>query len=218
MQRILRDKIMDIFDRITQQEKHQLFKYLQAGTKTFSKGEIIFDIGDKVTSVGYVEYGRVELRKNDFEGNEIIVARVTKNETFAETFACTKVKSKVCATAIEETKVLFLNFNRILSVCTNSCPFHRKLLENLINVIATKNLLLQDRIELLSKKTLRERIFSLLLRQKQICGTDIFEIPYSREQMAQFLGANRSALSRELTRLKNENLIDFHQNLFRIVK
>ena len=207
---------MNIFENISKQEKNELQKCLQAVLKSYKKDEIIFNADEKVSCIYYVQEGAVELIKDDLNGNEIIIGRIFENETFAESFVCTQTPSMVCAKALTDTKILMLNFNRILNICSNSCPFHKKLLKNLLKIIAFKNIHLQTRLELLSKKTLRERILCLLSQYKKSTDSEIFEIPYSREKMAQFLGANRSALSRELSKLKNENLIDYHFNSFKI--
>ena len=113
-------------------------------------------------------------------------------------------------------KFFFLNFNNILNICPQNCIFHKKILENLIKIIAQKNLFLQDRLEMFSHKTLKERILYLLTKYRPAKDSGVFEIPYTREQMAQYLGVNRSALSRELSKLKSERLLDFHKNSFKL--
>ncbi len=208
---------MDIFYGINEQDRNALLGCLQAVKKTYLKGEVIFDVGDDLTSVGYILEGEVQLSKDDYDGNKVIVSNVGPNETFGEAFVCAGVdKSEVSATALVETQILLLNFHRILSVCVNTCPFHKKLIENIIKTIATKNIMLQKRIELLSKKTLRERILHFLRTEKKKTKKEIFEIPYSREQMALYISADRSALSRELSNMKNENIIDYDKNTFRL--
>ncbi len=208
---------MSIFEGIEESQKDALFSCLQSVKKSYLKGEIIIDSGEKITSVGYVLDGNIQISKDDFSGNKVIIGRASKGETFAEAFVCAGIeKSKISIEALEDSQILFLDFKRILNVCSNSCPFHKKLIENIIKVIAQKNLFLQERIELLSKKTLRERIFYLLNKEKAKCGESIFEIPYSREQMAEFLGADRSALSRELSAMQKAGLIDFHKNSFKV--
>ena len=206
---------MNIFDNISESEKHLLYKCVKAVLKNYQNGEIIFSADENIDSVGYVIEGNIELTKNDYNGNEILLTRISKGETFAETFVCAGAKSIVQAKAIDNTKVLFLNLNNILNICPQNCIFHKKLLENLIKIIAQKNLFLQDRLEMFSHKILKERILYLLTKYKS-ADSSVFEIPYTREQMAKYLGVNRSALSKELAKLKAEKLLDFHKNSFKL--
>ncbi len=206
---------MHIFSGIDSTDLNNLLNCLQAVKKTYEKNEIIFDVKDKITSVCLILEGKVQLSQDDYEGNKIIISNLSKDETFGEAFVCAGIKeSSICATAIEHTEILFLNLERIMSICSNSCPFHRRLLENIIKIIAAKNIFLQERIEALSKKTLRERVLNFLHKNKP--GAEIFEIPFSREQLAQYLGADRSALSRELSKMKKEKIIDYHKNSFKL--
>ncbi len=206
---------MNIFHNISESEKHLLYKCVKAVLKNYQNGEIIFSADENIDSVGYVIEGNIELTKNDYNGNEILLTRISKGETFAETFVCAGAKSIVQAKAIDNTKVLFLNLNNILNICPQNCIFHKKLLENLIKIIAQKNLFLQDRLEMFSHKILKERILYLLTKYKS-ADSSVFEIPYTREQMAKYLGVNRSALSKELAKLKAEKLLDFHKNSFKL--
>lgn len=210
---------MNIFENINTEERKILLNCLQAVQKTYQKDEIILDIGEEITSMAYILEGSVQIARDDYEGSRIIINTLTGEDAFAEALVCAGVKkSPICVTAIEDTKILFLNFNRILTICTNACRFHQKLLENIIKVVAQKNLMLQERIELLAKKTIKDRILYMLRKEQQKSGKDFFEIPYSREQMAIFIGADRSALSRELSNMKASDLIDYHKNMFRIIE
>ncbi|MDD3593481.1 MAG: Crp/Fnr family transcriptional regulator [Candidatus Gastranaerophilales bacterium] len=208
---------MNIFDGIDEKDFEALTCCIQAVKKAYKKDEIIFNAGDKITSVCYVAEGKVQLVKDGYDGNKIIITNTVKGETFAEAFIfAEKEKSSICAIAMEDTQILFLNCKKILSICSNSCRFHKTLLENIVKIIATRNILLQERIELLSKKTLRDRILYMLFKEKTKHKTNIFEITYSREQMAEYIGADRSALSRELSKMKQEKILDYHKNSFKL--
>lgn len=210
---------MNIFDGIDEGKKEILKSCLHTVKKTYAKNEVIFSYGDKITSICYIIKGSVQLSKDDYNGNKIIAAKVFSGESFAEAFVCSGIKhSKINAKAIEETEILFLDFQKVLSVCSNTCPFHKKLIENLIKIVAKKNLFLQERVELLGKKTLRERIMHFLNKEKEKQHVEIFDISYSRDEFAEYIGADRSALSRELSKMKKQNLIDYHKNSFKIIR
>lgn len=207
---------MDIFDGIEEHQKTSLLNCLQAVEKSYKKGEMIFDINQKLTSALYILDGRVQLLKDDYDERKVIISQIHTNQTFAISLAYSETPSNVTAYALEDTRIVYLNLKRVMTVCSNACPFHQRLIQNIIKIISEKNIILQERIELLSKKTLRERILSFLYKEKNRLKSDIFEISYSREQMAHYLGADRSALSRELSKMKRENIIDFHKNSFRL--
>ncbi|MCI1273300.1 MAG: Crp/Fnr family transcriptional regulator [Clostridiaceae bacterium] len=210
---------MDIFYGISDSDKSAMLNCLRAVKKTYLKDEIVFDETKALTAVGYLEKGHLRLLKDDYEGNKLIISDIKEGETFGEAIVSQDVpQNQIYGQVTEDSEILFMDFSRILSMCQNTCPFHKKLIENLIKNITSKNVILQQRIELLSKKTLRERILSFLYEIKNKQKSIIFEIPYSREQMAEFLGADRSALSRELSKMKAENLIDYHKNSFKILK
>ena len=210
---------MNIFDGINDDEFELLTKCLQAVKKTYKKDEIIFDIGDLVTSAAYILEGSVQLAKDDYTGNKIIINHLSKGDTFAEAMVFDGwEEGAVWAKAIGESCILFLNFEKIFSICSNSCRLHKKLISNIIKIISLKNLDLRERIELLSKKSLRERILYMLHKAKLNSKSSIFKIPFSREQMAEYICADRSALSRELSRMKREGLIDYHKNMFKFPK
>lgn len=211
---------MNIFDGIDEGKKEILKSCLRTVKKTYAKNEIIFSYGDRITSICYIIKGAVQLSKDDYyKGNKIIVAKIQGGESFAEAFVCAEIEhSKIEAKALEETEILFLDFKKVLSVCSNACPFHKKLIENLIKVVAKKNLFLRERVELLGKKTLREKIMHFLNKEKEKQHAEIFDIPYSRDEFAEYIGADRSALSRELSKMKKQNLIDYHKNSFKIIQ
>lgn len=208
---------MDIFQNIDNNCLTQLLECLQAVKKTYKKGEIIFDINDEIKSVACLEQGEVQILKDDYYKNKIIIATIKEGETFAEAMVLSGQKySNVCAKATKDTKILFLDFKRIINTCSNSCQFHRQLLENIIKQSAKKNLILQKKIELLSQNTLREKILYFLYDEKKKSKTDFIKIPYNREEMANYLCSDRSSLSRELSKMKKEKIIDFHKNTFRL--
>lgn len=209
---------MDIFYGIDEKDKSAMLNCIRAVKKKYLKNEIIFDSLKELTAVGYVEKGNVRLLKDDYEGNKLIIAEIKEGETFGEALICQDIQnSNMYAEATMNSEILFMDLSRVLSMCQNSCQFHKKLIENLVKNITSKNVMLQERIELLSKKTLRARILNFLYDMKKQQQSIIFEIPYSREQMSEFLGADRCALSRELSKMKDEKIIDYHKNSFKFL-
>ena len=162
--------------------------------------------------------GAVDMIKEDVWGNRTMLLRTYCSDIFGETFACGEdALSVVTFVAAENCKVMFLSFCRVMHTCTNACAFHQTLIENMVRIIARKNRELMRKIEVVSKKTLREKILSYLSIQSQAQGSRSFEIPLGRMEWAEYLCADRSALTRELVKMKAEGLIDYQRNFFEIL-
>lgn len=206
-----------LFDNIDDNELPELLRCLNAVKKTFLETEIIFESGQTLTSLAYIAEGSINIFKDDFCGNKILIKNLLKNETFGEAIVCSNNPiSPNFAVANTKTTVFFIDIKKILSVCSNNCCFHKQLIENLLKIISDRNIFLNERIELITQKSLREKIIFFLKKQKEAFKSEIFPIPFSREEMSQYLCVNRSALSRELSLMKKEKLIDFHKNSFKL--
>ena len=185
---------------------------------TFEKGEIISFEAENIKHVGIVLKGAVDIIKEDVWGNKTMIIRMHSQDLFGETFACgSDTISSVTFIASENTEILFLPFQRVMNTCSSACVFHQRLLENMVRLIADRNRDLLRKIEIISKKTLREKILAYLSLQAQINKNRYFEIPLGRVELADYLCADRSALTRELSKMKSEGLIDYDKNMFRIL-
>lgn len=187
--------------------------------RTYEKGAVVAFEAEIINHVGVILSGKVDMVKEDLWGNRTMLVRVGKDEVFGETFACGEdALSVVTFVAAEKTQVLFLSFCRVMHTCTHACAFHQTLIENMVRIIARKNRELMRKVEVVSKKTLREKILAYLSIQAQQQGAKTFEIPLGRLELAQYLCADRSALTRELAKMQEEGLIDYHRNTFKILK
>lgn len=206
-----------LFENISEPEFRSMLGCVGYRTETYDKGGIIILESDSVKRVGVVISGAVHMVKEDIWGNNTLVAHIGVGEIFGETFVFGSIdRSAVTFTAAENSEIAFLNFDKVVHSCGQSCPHHRKLADNMIHMIADKNLRLMEKIEITSKKTLREKILSYLSVQSQRCGKTYFEIPLGRVELANYLCADRSALTRELNTMRDEGIIDFDKNTFRI--
>ena len=162
--------------------------------------------------------GAVDMIKEDLWGNKTLLVRMRKNELFGETFACgNDSRSTVTFQVSEDAEILFLPFDRVMRSCNMACVFHHRLIENMVRVIAEKNQELIRKVEVISKKTLREKILAYLSLQAETQHSRYFESPLGRVELAEYLCADRSALTRELAKMKKEGLIDYDRNCFRIL-
>ena len=167
--------------------------------------------------VGIILSGGVDMVKEDFWGNKAMLLRLRRNELFGETFACgDDSMSTVTFLVSEDARILFLPFDRVMHRGTMACEFHHRLVENMVRIIAGKNRDLMQKVEVVSKRSIREKILAYLSIQAQRQQSRYFEIPLGRVELAGYLCVDRSALTRELAKMKAEGLIDFHRNWFRM--
>jgi CRP-like cAMP-binding protein len=189
---------------------------LKAQSESFGKDSFIIDRGQKVSFIGIVMCGSVHIIKEDFWGNRTIVGTAFSGEIFAETYACCGCPAEVSVVAAEKTQVLFVDADRILHSCENSCSFHERIIENLLQITAGKNLALTRKMEHMSRRSTREKLLSYLSSQAIKAGGADFEIPLNRQQLADYLAVERSAMCSELSKLKNDGLISYNKNKFRL--
>lgn len=207
-----------LFDGITATDMKAMMHCISYRIVQFPKGKIIAFEGENLKHIGIVLSGSVDMVKEDLWGNKTMLVRIGKDQLFGETFACGDDDlSVVTFIASENTSVMFMPFSRVMHSCTMSCEFHHRLTENMVRLIANKNRDLIQKIEVVSKRTIREKLLSYLSIQGNLQGTRYFEIPLGRVELAEYLCTDRSALTRELVKMKNEGLIDYDKNCFRIL-
>ena len=186
--------------------------------RSYEKGAIIAFEEEIINHVGVVLEGKVDMVKEDLWGNRTMLVRMGKDEVFGETFACGEdAMSMVTFAAAERTQVLFLSFSRVMHTCSHACAFHQTLIENMVRIIARKNRELMRKVEVVSKRSLREKILAYLSIQAQQQGKKTFEIPLGRLEWAQYLCVDRSALTRELAKMQEEGILDYHRNTFKLL-
>lgn len=207
-----------LFTGIDENDLENMLGCLSANVKSFSKNEIIYMAGNKISKVGIVVDGRVHLVKEDILGNRNIIAQIDIGQMFGEAFACAGTDNlPISVMASVNCTVMFIDYKKVITTCNNSCTFHHRLLENMLNILAMKNILLNNKIEHISKRTIREKVLSYLLEQAQQQGKTSFKIPFNRQELADYLCVDRSALSNELSKLRDEGKIEFNRCEFSIL-
>ncbi len=207
----------ELFNEINEKDIPLLLKCLKAEIKTYKKDEIILLEGNRPEFVGTVLSGIIHIVKEDYDGNHVLISAVSFGEIFAEALCCASIsESPVTVTAETDSEVLILRFDRILSICSESCIFHKRLIQNMLYLVARKNIMLQKRLDIISVKSIRERVLRYLHTFPQNWGEKI-DIPFNREELADYLCVDRSALSHELSKMKRENVIDYQKNSFTLL-
>lgn len=204
-----------IFSGISETELPAMLKCLGAVEKTFEKGESIYRIGERITEVALLLEGSVHIQKSDYWGNLSILNKVVPGQVFGEAYAVPGSGTMVNdAVASANCTILFLDFRRILTMCSSSCRFHYQLIQNYFVLLADKNRLLTQKIEHMSQRTTREKLLSFLSEQSQQACSATFTIPFNRQQLADFLAIDRSAMSNELSKMRKEGILEFERNSF----
>lgn len=197
-----------LFRDMDAQDISSMLGCLRAREQTYAKGQIIYHAGDHVTAMGMVLNGSVRIQRDDFWGNTSILSTLQPGQMFAETYACVPCQPLMVSVVAEQpSSVLFLETPQMLRVCSNGCAFHQKLVENLLMISAQKNLELSRKIACTTAKTIRGRLLTYLSQQASLHQSPTFTIPFNRQQMADFLNVERSALSNELSKMQRDGLM-----------
>jgi CRP-like cAMP-binding protein len=193
-----------------------MIRCMGARTVSYDKGNVILLSGTAVNSIGLIISGSAKVIREDKDGNAAILSGLAVSDTFGEVFACAGIDhSPVTVQASEKCEVLFLNYGKVATSCSSACVFHSKLIRNMLGLIAQKNISLNQKIEILSKRTTRDKLLAFFDMRR---GTEKkFTMPYNREEMASYLSVDRSAMSNELSKMRNEGLIAFKKNHFEIL-
>jgi len=209
-------KTVPLFDGIDESKLDAMLQCIGAEVKNVHKNEFALLAGDKVAHVGIVLRGELHVLRECFDGKRSIIAAVMPGGIYGEALCCAEIEeSPVSVMAKTDSTVLMLDFSHILRSCANACDFHEKLVVNMLKVVANKNLHLQNRMEITSMKSIRDKVLHYLESFVSKQGQNIV-IPFNREELANFLCVERSALSHELARMKADGLIDYRKNHFNL--
>ncbi|HUM83421.1 MAG TPA: Crp/Fnr family transcriptional regulator [Lachnospiraceae bacterium] len=204
-----------LFRGTSEDEAKSMLSCLETHEKQYKKGSIIYHSGECIKNMGLVLSGGVNIVINDVWGNETILSHVQAGQLFSEVYACIPNEPLlVNVIASENSSVLFLNASKMLTTCQSVCPHHRRLIMNLLQISAAKNLSLSRHILHTSPKTIRGRLISYLSEQSKRCGSYQFTIPFNRQELADYLGVDRSALSNELSKMQKDDILEFNKNRF----
>ena len=207
---------IDLFENVQNNEVLELLKCIGIKTKVFRKNAFILKAGSKIDYLAVILGGNALMSKTDSFGKQTIIEKLKMNDIFGHNIVCCGFdKSPVDVIAENECEVLFLPFEKVVTPCSKLCSYHLQLIKNVMKMISKRNSLLNDKIDIIGQKTTRDKILALLETYRN--GQKVFSIPYSREEMAKFLCVDRSAMSRELCRMRDEGILKFSKNHFEIL-
>lgn len=204
-----------LFSDILSEDMEQLLYCLKAHVKDFEDDQFILHAEDAHDEFGVVLEGSVQLLTEDMFGNRSITAKLDRGEMFGQIAASDHSPfSPVSVVADGPSRIMFLVFGRLVSPCTRACSFHSRIIENMMNVLAKRNLLMNQKVSILSQRTMREKLLAYLHFQSKELQSKDFLIPFNRDELADFLCVNRSALSREIAKMIDEGILDTQKNRF----
>lgn len=203
-----------LFRGCSEEDILNMSEYLDFRTDRYRKGDVIFSLGSVVTDIGLVLSGSVQIEHTDLWGNKSILGITPAGGVFAESYACIPNEPMmVDAVANENCNILFISVPKLFTPCP-VCGSQNRLIRNLVMISAGKNLQLSKRSLHTSPKTIRGRLFSYFSQQVSAQGSSKIVIPFDRQQLADYLNLDRSALSKELSKMRNDGLIEYNKNTF----
>lgn len=207
-----------LFEGIKREHYSQMLGCLGARTMKVKRGAMVFAEGDPATGVGIVLSGGIQTVREDYLGNRSILSMSVPGQMFGEGFSCSGVDAlPVSIVAAADSEVMIINCSHIMTICHHVCSFHNQMIRNLLRSVADSNMRLSQKVDILAKRTTREKVMAYLLSEAKLQGRDDFFIPYDRQELADYLGVERSAMSTVIGRLRSEGLIDVNRKWFRIL-
>lgn len=204
-----------LFFGMNEEELKGILECFNARIKSYESGEMIIRQSDVITNLYLVLEGKVNIEKDTYWGRRIIISKLGVNDNIAMSFvACKAVESTIDAVAAEDTKLLMLNYEKCTSMCQNACTRHKVLISNMFEILAKENLELLQKIENVSQKSIRDKLLTYLSNEARKCKNNSFEIPFNRQDLADYLNIDRSAMSFELSKLQKEGIIEYERNKF----
>ena len=208
-------KRTQLFSRVSEPEISAMLNCLQAKMRTFRKGEYIFKQGEHLDQITVLVEGKLWIQRDDFWGNRSIVNVIRIGEMFGEAYLAPESGSLLNdVIAEEDSTIFFFDVQKILTVCPSACRFHSMIIQNLFFAISEKNRKLIQKIGHMSNRTTRTKLLSYLSEEAAKQNRNHFTIPFNRQQLADFLCVDRSAMSNELCKMRDEGLIEFDKNEF----
>ncbi len=204
-----------LFSGISENELTGMLSCLDAREESFPKDAFLLRAGDTAESIGLVLSGGVLIIQEDIWGNRNILSKAGPGQTFAAAYACAPGSVlNVSVSAETPVTTMFFNVKRVLNICPSACAHHSRIIRNLLGELAEKNLRFSEKLTHMGQRTTRAKLMSYLSAEAQRIGKYEFDIPFSRQQLADYLAVERSGLSLELGKMKKEGLLDFHKSHF----
>lgn len=207
-----------LFSGVSKEDIESMLGCLNAKLYDYKKGDYVFRQGEHLSNITILVKGSLHIQKDDYWGNRAIVNRVAIGEMFGEAYIAPESGHLLNdVVAVEDSSVIFFDVKRIIMVCSSACRFHTMVVQNLFFSISEKNRKLVQKLGYISNRSTREKLMAYLSEESKKLNSSSFTIPFNRQQLADFLSVDRSAMSNELCKMRNEGLIRFEKNYFELL-
>lgn len=211
-------KRTQLFAGVVEEEISAMLSCLGARLETFKKGEYVLRQGEHLSDIVVLVVGNLHIKNDDYWGNRSILGQIAVGDMFGEAYVAPESGALLNdVVAIEDSSVIFFDVKRILTTCSSACRFHAIVVQNLFFAISEKNRKLVQKLGHMSKRSTREKLISYLSEEAKKQTSSTFTIPFNRQQLADFLSVDRSAMSNELCKMRDEGLIEFEKNNFKLL-
>ena len=208
-----------VFAEINEADIEKMLKCVQARRKSFESGSYIMHEGDAAGTVGIIISGEISIVFDDFWGNRALVGKLHPGEMVGDAYTYTPDKMlHINVIASVPTTVFMIDYEKFITPCANACASHTRLMKNLLGLFANKLIAMMRKMTFVSKRSLREKIMTFLSAQASLSGSNTITVDMSRQEFADYLYVDRSALSRELSSMQSDGIIEFYKNSFRLIK
>ena len=211
-------KRTQMFAGVGEEEIISMLSCLGARLMTYKKGEYVLRQGEHLRDITVLVKGNLHIQKDDYWGNRSILGHIAVGEMFGEAYVAPESGPLLNdVVSVEDSDVLFFDVRRIITTCPSACRFHSLVVQNLFFAISEKNRKLVQKLGHMSKRFTRDKLISYLSEEAKRQNSSRFTIPFNRQQLADFLSIDRSAMSNELCKMRDEGLIKFDKNQFELL-
>ncbi|MGN0452428.1 MAG: Crp/Fnr family transcriptional regulator [Ruminococcus sp.] len=195
-----------------------LLSCLGARLHTYKKGEYVLRQGEHLSDIIVLVEGNLHIQKDDYWGNRSILGQISVGEMFGEAYIAPESGALLNdVVTVADSTVIFFDVKKIITTCSSACRFHTMVVQNMFFAISEKNRKLVQKLGHMSKRSTREKLISFLSEEAKQHNSSYFTIPFNRQQLADFLSVDRSAMSNELCKMRDEGLLEFEKNTFRLL-
>ncbi len=211
-------KTVPLFKDIEEENLQPLLSCLSAKTVHYDRNQIFTIEEESKNRFGIVLSGEVQVFQEDYYGNRSILAKIEKGDVFGESLACADSKAfPVSVVSTADSIILFIDCSKLSAPCAKVCSFHSRMIQNMLNIVSMKNIALMQKIEFVSKRSTREKLIAYLSSEAQRSKSSVFIIPFDRQELADYLYVDRSAMSTELGKMRDDGLLRFYKNQFELL-
>lgn len=208
-----------LFSGVSEENISSMLHCLNAVLRTYRKGEYVFRQGERLCDITMLVKGRLHIQRDDYWGNSNIISVIEGGEMFGEAYVTPNSGTLLYhVIAVEDSAVLSFDARRVLTTCPSACRFHTMVVQNLFYAISDKNRKLVQKLGHMSNRSTRQKLMSYLSEEAKRQNNASFEIPFNRQQLADFLSVDRSAMSNELCKMRDEGLLTFEKNRFTLAR